>query len=77
MRLQRRKSEDPPIEIRVTVPAEVIADLKDYCRYYESTYEEPIEVPTIVVEILRHFLKMERQFLRWRRSEDAASGSAP
>ena len=76
MRLQRRKSEDPPIEIRVTVPAEVILDLKDYCRYYESTYKETIEVPIIVVEILRHFLKMERQFLRWRRSEDAAGGRA-
>jgi hypothetical protein len=77
MRLQRRKSEDPPIEIRVTVPAEMIADLKAYCRYYESTYEEAIELPVIVVEILRHFLKMERQFLRWRHSEDAARGDAP
>ena len=77
MRLQRRKSEDPPVEIRVTVPAEMIVDLKDYCRFYEFTYEEPIELPAIVVEILRHFLKMERQFLRWRHSGDAASGSAP
>jgi hypothetical protein len=55
----------------------MIADLKAYCRYYESTYEEAIELPIIVVEILRHFLRMEREFLRWRRSEDAAGGSAP
>ena len=38
MRLQRREAEDPPVEIRMTVPAEVIVDLKDYCRYYEFTY---------------------------------------
>jgi len=77
MRLQRREAEDPPVEIRMTVPAEVIVDLKDYCRYYEFTYEEPIELPAIVVEILRHFLKMERKFLRWRHSENAPSSSAP
>ena len=77
MKLQRRKSDEPPIEIRVTVPAEIVSDLKGYCRYYEATYGESIELPAVTVEILRHFLRVERDFRRWRREQEpgAARGS--
>lgn len=40
--------------------AEIVFDLKGYCRYYEATYGEPIELPAVTVEILRHFLRVER-----------------
>jgi len=77
VKLQRRKSDEPPIEIRVTVPAEMVSDLKAYCRYYESSYGEPIELPAVTVEILRHFLRVEREFRRWRRDQEprAARGA--
>jgi hypothetical protein len=76
MKLQRRKLEEPPIEIRVTVPAEIVADLKAYSRYYEATYGEPIELPAVTVEIVRHFLRLERDFRRWNRSQQAGARGA-
>ena len=69
MKLPRRKPEEPPVEIRVTVPPELIASLKAYCSYYESTYGDPIELPAVTVEILTHFLRAERQFRRWCRGQ--------
>jgi hypothetical protein len=76
MKLQRRKHEEPPIEIRVTVPAEIVADLKAYSRYYEATYGESIELPAVTVEIVRHFLRLERDFRRWNRSQQAGGRGA-
>jgi len=38
VKLPRRKSDEPPVEIRVTVPAEMVSDLRAYCAYYEATY---------------------------------------
>ena len=70
MKLQRRKPEEPPVEIRVTVPAELVADLKAYGRYYETTYGESIDLAAVTVEILTHFLRAERQFRRWRRRQE-------
>ncbi len=77
MKLQRRKTDEPPIEIRVTVPAEIVSDLKGYCRYYEATYGEAIELPAVTLEILRHFLRVERTFRRWLRDQEpgAARGA--
>jgi hypothetical protein len=54
----------------VTVPAEIISELKAYCGYYESSYGESIELPAVTVEILRHFLRAERDFRRWRRDQE-------
>jgi hypothetical protein len=70
MRLQRRTTEEPPVEIRLTVPAETVSHLKSYCRYYEATYGDPIELGAVAVEILRHFLRVDRAFRRWRHQQD-------
>lgn len=70
MKLRRRRTDEPPIEIRVTVPADLVTELKAYCKYYETTYAEPIELPAVSVEILRHFLRSERGFGRWRRAQE-------
>ncbi len=73
MKLQRRKADEPPIEIRVTVPVEIVEDLKAYCRYYEATYSEPIDLSAVTVEILRHFLRAERSFRSWLRDQESAA----
>lgn len=72
MKLRRRRPDEPPIEIRVTVPAETVSHLKAYCRYYEATYGEPIELPAVTVEILQHFLRIDRAFRSWRRQQEPA-----
>jgi len=69
VKLQRRRPDEPPIEIRVTVPAETVSLLKAYCRYYEVTYGEPIELPAVTVAILQHFLEVDRDFRSWRRQQ--------
>jgi hypothetical protein len=69
VKLQRRRPDEPPIEIRVMVPAEVVAELRAYCRFYEATYGEPIELPAVSLEILRHFLGSERAFRRCVREQ--------
>lgn len=70
MKLHRRRPDEPPIEIRVTVPAEIVSRLKAYCRYYEENYGEPIEVPAVTLEILQHFLRVDRDFRSWRRQQE-------
>jgi len=77
MKLRRRRPDEPPIEIRVTVPAEIVSHLKAYCRYYEATYGEPIELPAVTVEILRHFFRVDREFRGWRRQQDTTAGPPP
>ena len=72
MKLRRRRPDEPPIEIRVTVPAETVSHLKAYCRYYEAIYGEPIELPAVTVEILQHFLRIDRAFRSWRRQQEPA-----
>lgn len=76
MKLKRRRPEEPPVEIRATVPAEVATALRSYCRYYETTYDERIDVPAVVVEILAQFLRTERQFRRWRRQHEREADGA-
>jgi hypothetical protein len=70
MKLHRRRPDEPPIEIRVTVPAEIVSRLKGYCRYYEENYGEPIEVAAVTVEILQHFFRVDRDFRRWRHQQE-------
>ena len=70
MKLHRRRPDEPPIEIRVTVPAEIVTRLKAYCRYYEENYGEPIDVPAVTLEILQHFLRVDRDFRSWRRQQE-------
>jgi hypothetical protein len=67
MKLRRRKPEEPPVEIRITIPAETVAELKAYGQYYEQTYSETIAMPVLVVEIVQHYLERERGFRRWTR----------
>jgi hypothetical protein len=71
MKLRRRKPEEPPVEIRITVPAETVAELKKYGQYYESTYSEVIPMPVLVVEIIQHYLERERAFRSWGRTSAA------
>ena len=73
MTLHRRRPDEPPIEIRVTVPAEIVSRLKAYCRYYEENYGEPIDLPAVTVEILEHFLRADRDFRSWRRQQEPAA----
>ena len=73
MKLHRRRPDEPPIEIRLTVPADIVSRLKAYCRYYEENYGEPIERPAVTVEILEHFLHSDRDFRSWRRTQEPAA----
>ena len=75
MKLRRRKAEEPPVEIRITVPAETIAELKTYGQYYEATYSESIAMPVLVVEIVQHYLERERGFRSWSRGASDREGS--
>lgn len=77
MKLRRRKPEEPPVEIRITVPAETIAELKAYGQYYEQTYAEVIAMPVLVVEIVHHYLERERGFRSWARSQVGPDRSSP
>lgn len=71
MKLHRRKPDEPPVEIRITVPAETVAELKAYGQYYEATYSDAIALPVLVVEIVQQYLIRERGFRSWVRSAGA------
>jgi len=74
MRLHRLSKDGPPVSLRLKVPGEVHSALTSYARYYEHQHGEAIEIPDLVVEIVRTFVSVDRAFCAWQRK---GRGPAP
>ena len=68
MKLRRRPNEGPPVSLRLKLPGAVHQELTSYADYYAHQHGEPIEVPDLVIEIVRTFVSNDREFRMWQRN---------
>ncbi len=68
MKLHRLSKDGPPVSLRLKVPGEVHSALTSYARYYEHQHGEAIEIPDLVMEIVRTFVSVDREFRTWQRN---------
>jgi hypothetical protein len=77
VRLHRRANDGPPVALRLRVPGAVHTALAAYAEYYAYEHGEPIEVPDLVIEIVRTFVSNDREFRRWQRNGRAPTPATP
>ena len=75
MKLRHRSNDGPPVALRLKVPGDVHAALNDYVDYYKHQQGNPIEVPELVIEIVRTFVSVDREFRAWQRNGREATPS--
>jgi hypothetical protein len=66
----------PPVPVRLKLPGEVHATLTRYAEYYRDEHGAGIEVPALVVEMVRTFLASDRAFRGWQRNGEGKAGPA-
>ena len=65
----------PPVPLRLTLPGDLHAALGRYAEYYRHEHGAGIEVPDLVVEMVRTFLTTDRDFRAWRRNGQGPQGT--
>ena len=68
MRLRALSKDGPPVALRLKVPGDVHAALTAYTDFYRHQHGVPIEVPELVIEIVRTFISVDREFRTWQRN---------
>jgi hypothetical protein len=65
----------PPEQLRLTVPGEVMQDLRLYQQYQTETAAVTWEARELATEILRAFLtEGDKAFLRWKKQQGDGAG---
>jgi hypothetical protein len=68
MKLRHRSNEGPPVSLRLKVPGELHSALASYAEYYKHQHGDRIDVPALMLEIIRTFVTVDREFRAWRRN---------
>jgi hypothetical protein len=76
MRLRARANDGPPVSLRLKVPGVVHRALTAYADYYAHQHGEP-EVSDLVIEIVRTFVSLDREFRGWQRNGRAPTPATP
>jgi hypothetical protein len=72
MKLSRITKPPRSAQVRVTLAGELTAALENYARYYEHIHGDPVEPRALIPEMLRAFIKADREFKAWSRSRSNA-----
>ncbi len=77
MKLRRLAKDRPAVSLRLKVPGEVYEALTAYAEYYAHQHGDAIEIPDLLIEIVRTFVAVDRAFRGWQRGarEAATSGA--
>ncbi|PYO56897.1 MAG: hypothetical protein DMD83_12055 [Candidatus Rokuibacteriota bacterium] len=67
----------PDAALKGRVPGELHAALTAYTSYYHETTGQPIEVWSLVVQMLQRFVETDREFQTWRRRTQNGPGPGP
>ena len=67
----------PPALLKGRVPGELNHALSVYTAYYRETTGQPIELWSLVVQIVQQFVDSDREFQTWRRRTDIGPGARP
>ena len=73
MKLRPIAKELPPVPVRVKLPGDLHAALSRYAEYYQHEQGAGIDVPDLMVEMLRTFLATDRDFRAWKRNGQAGT----
>jgi hypothetical protein len=70
MKLARITKPLRSVQIRVMLAGDLNATLERYAQYYEHVHGESVDTRSLIAEILRAFLDVDREFQTWSRSTD-------
>jgi hypothetical protein len=70
MKLARITKPLRSVQIRVMLAGDLNATLERYAQYYEHVHGESVDTRSLIAEILRAFLDVDREFQTWLRSAD-------
>ena len=76
MKLRPIVQDLPPVPVRLKLPGELHAALARYAEYYRHEHGAGIEVPALMVEMVRTFLATDRDFRGWQRNGQGTAGPA-
>jgi hypothetical protein len=67
----------PDASLKGRVPGELHAALTAYTTYYREKTGQPIDVWSLLVQMLERFVETDREFLAWRRRTQNRPGAGP
>ncbi len=70
MKLARITKPLRSVQVRVMLAGDLNATLERYAQYYEHVHGESVDTRSLIAEILRAFLDVDREFQTWSRSTD-------
>ena len=70
MKLARITKPLRSVQVRVMLAGDLNATLERYAQYYERVHGESVDTRSLIAEILRAFLDVDREFQTWSRSAD-------
>jgi hypothetical protein len=73
MKLKKKISVKEQRLEKLLIPGEILQTLESYASYYEVTYQEKIDRPSLMLEMLKAFLKSDRDFQKWMQSHKVDS----
>ncbi len=65
----------PPVPVRLKLPGELHTALTRYAEFYRHEHGAGIELPDLMVEMVRTFLATDRDFRAWRRNGQGQAGT--
>ncbi len=75
MKLQPIVKPLPPVPLRLKLPGDLHAALTHYAEFYRHEHGAGIELPDLMVEMVRAFLATDRDFRAWRRNGQGQAGT--
>lgn len=69
MKLKLREKEQPPVQLRLVVPAGLKDMLDKYAVFVRDASGREVEAREIAVEMLGQFIASDRQFRQWQKRD--------
>ena len=76
MKLRPIVKDLPPVPLRLKIPGDLHAALSRYAEYYQHEHGAAIELPDLLVEMVRTFVATDRDFRAWQRNGGSQAGGS-
>jgi hypothetical protein len=68
MKLARITKPLRSVQLRVMLAGDLSTSLERYAQYYEHIHGEPVDIRSLIPEIVRAFVDTDREFQLWSRT---------
>lgn len=65
-----------PLRVRVKLLGALRRDFEDFQAYYEVFFKTPIEKEELLMQLVAHAIRSDRDFLKWQKEQTPASPGA-